>query len=299
MLTGVHFLLTYKCVYECDHCFLYCGPNAEGVFTLEQVRAALIQMKEIKSIKTAYFEGGEPFLYYPLLVESLRMSKNLGFEIGVVTNAYWATSKEDALIWLRPLAQIGVSDLSVSNDIFHAGEGENLSARYALEAARELGIPCDSICIEAPKVIRDDKKWLGEPVVGGDVLFKGRATDKLIEGLPRRDYSVFNECPHEELRNPGRVHLDPLGLVHICQGLVIGNINRNSLKQIMADYRPESHPLIGPLIRGGPAELARNFGFDTSAGFVDHCHLCYEVRRALLERFPDYLAPKQVYGAIA
>jgi hypothetical protein len=298
MLTGVHFLLTYKCFYECDHCFLYCGPNSEGVFTLEQVRTALIQMKEIKSIKTAYFEGGEAFLYYPLLVESLRIAKNLGFDVGVVTNAYWATSKEDALFWLKPLAQIGVSDLAVSNDTFHSGDGENLPARYAIEAAKELGIPCDSICIEEPKIIRGDKKWQGEPVVGGDVLFKGRAADKLTEGMPRRDYSVFNECPHEELRNPGRIHLDPFGFVHVCQGLVIGNINIAPLKKINANYRPELHPIIGPLLKGGPAELARIYGFDTSKGFVDHCHLCFEVRRTLLENFPEFLAPKQVYGII-
>jgi len=29
---------------------------------------------------------------------------------------------------------------------------------------------------------------------------------------------------------------------------------------------------------------------------VDACHLCYRTRQALLERFPEYLAPRQVYG---
>jgi MoaA/NifB/PqqE/SkfB family radical SAM enzyme len=298
MLTGVHFLLTYKCVYECDHCFLYCGPSAEGVFTISQVKAALAQMKEIKSIDTAYFEGGEPFMFYPLMVESLRLAKSMGYKVGIVTNGYWAISKEDALLWLEPLAKMGIIDLSVSDDKLHCDEGKVSPAKYAIEAARALSIPCDSICIEAPKVIRDDKKWQGEPVVGGDVLFKGRAVDKLIEGLPRRDYSVFNECPHEELAHPGRVHLDPFGNVHICQGISIGNINDTSLKKILNNYMPRSHPIIGPLLKGGPAELARKFDFDISAGFVDACHLCFGVRRKLLDRFPECLTPRQVYGAI-
>ena len=30
----VHFLLTYQCLYECDHCFLYCGSQADGTITL-------------------------------------------------------------------------------------------------------------------------------------------------------------------------------------------------------------------------------------------------------------------------
>ena len=31
-------------------------------------------------------------------------------------------------------------------------------------------------------------------------------------------------------------------------------------------------------------------------GYADHCHLCYESRRALRSRFPDVLTPDQMYG---
>ena len=41
MLTGIHVLLTYTCNFECDHCFLYCSPRAEGTFTLEQIREVI------------------------------------------------------------------------------------------------------------------------------------------------------------------------------------------------------------------------------------------------------------------
>ena len=68
------------------------------------------------------------------------------------------------------------------------------------------------------------------------------------------------------------------------------------LKEIMNGYHPEMHPIIGPLMSGGPAELARKYGFDISGGFVSHCHLCFEARRALMDEFPEYLTPKQVYG---
>ena len=74
MLTQIHFLLTYKCTFECDHCFVFSGPEAEGVFTIGQVENALKQMKETDTVDTAYFEGGEPFLYYPVLLESLSMA---------------------------------------------------------------------------------------------------------------------------------------------------------------------------------------------------------------------------------
>ncbi len=297
MLTGIHFLLTYKCTYECDHCFLYSSPGADGVFTLDGVKSALTQMREMKSIDTAYFEGGEAFLYYPLLVASLVLAKQMGFSVGIVTNAYWATSEADAALWLGPLVRLKIDDLSISDDDFHGDEKKDNPSKIAIRVAKKLGIPTGSICIEAPKVISDDKKWGGKSVVGGDVLFKGRAVDKLLKAeMPRQDYRKFTDCPHENLKDPERLHLDPFGDLHACQGLVIGNIYKAPLKQIMKDFRPESNPIIGPLLSGGPAALAENFAFDTSPGFVSHCHLCFEIRRTLLDKFPDILAPRLVYG---
>ena len=49
MIDGIHFLLTYQCTYECDHCFLHCSPKAEGTFTISQVQQALKEIAKIKS----------------------------------------------------------------------------------------------------------------------------------------------------------------------------------------------------------------------------------------------------------
>lgn len=53
---------------------------------------------------------------------------------------------------------------------------------------------------------------------------------------------------------------------------------------------------IGPLIRGGPAALAREYAVEHDAEYADECHFCYTVRKKLVDRFPDILAPRQVYG---
>ena len=29
-LSGLHFLLTYRCVYECDHCFVWGSPASRA-----------------------------------------------------------------------------------------------------------------------------------------------------------------------------------------------------------------------------------------------------------------------------
>jgi MoaA/NifB/PqqE/SkfB family radical SAM enzyme len=296
MLKGIHFLLTYKCTFECDHCFVYSSPEAEGVFTIDQVEDALKQMKEAGTIKEAYFEGGEPFLYYPILLESLSLARSMGFKTGIVTNAYWGESERDAELWLKPIAEIGVDDLSISDDLFHNPDGGKGPAAYALDAAKKLGLPVGNICIDKPTLVEGEGDEKGLPVIGGGALLKGRAADKLAGELPRREYSMFDNCPYEEFVKPSRFHLDPYGNLHPCQGISVGNIWKKPLKDILRDYNPGKHAIISHIINGGPAKLAKMCDFDTSPGFVDHCHLCYEVRRSLLDRFPDELAPRQVYG---
>jgi hypothetical protein len=253
MLTGIHFLLTYACNYECDHCFLYCSPHTEGTFTLEQLRVTLDEAQKLGSVDTVYFEGGEPFLYYPLMIEGLRLAGARGFQTGVVTNAYWATTEEDAELWLRALAELGVADVSVSDDAFHHGVGEDNPAERALGAARRLGIPADSICIDRPAVEMGPGKGQekGRPVVGGGAMFRGRAVEKLVDGLPTRPWDELTCCPYEDLAQPGRVHLDAFGHVHLCQGLSMGNMWEIPLATLVHSYDPDSHPICGPLLAGG------------------------------------------------
>lgn len=102
-LTGIHILLSYQCTHECDHCFVWSSPRAGGTMLLETLTRVLDQAQEIGTVEEIYFEGGEPFLFFPLLVEGIRRAREHSFSTGVVTNCYWATAKADAALWLEPL----------------------------------------------------------------------------------------------------------------------------------------------------------------------------------------------------
>ena len=129
-------------------------------------------------------------------------------------------------------------------------------------------------------------------------MYRGRAVEKLAARAGRRPWIDFATCPYEDLREPGRVHVDPLGYVHICQGISLGNLFQTPLEEICASYDPDRHPITGPLLEGGPAELVRRTGLPHAEGYADACHLCYEARRSLRGRFPEILAPDQMYGAV-
>ena len=166
MLTGVHFLLTYSCDFECDHCFLYCGPHASGTFTLEQMNSVFDEIKKIGSITGVYFEGGEPFKYYPLMLEGIRIARASNLTVGIVTNAFWANSEADAELWLRPLLALGIDDLSISDDIFHQGTDGPNTAQIARKVAERMGFPAASICITEPTVERPIMSGLVYPLEG-------------------------------------------------------------------------------------------------------------------------------------
>ena len=278
-LHGLHFLLTYRCTESCDHCFVFGSPRADSSFTLADICRLLDEGERLGTVDEVYFEGGEPFLLFDLLVAGVREARNRGLGVGIVTNAYWATTPEAAEAKLRPLADLGLSDLTVSDDQLH---GNSTRAANARAAAEKLGIATGTIHV-------DDG-------VCGNVMYRGRAAEKLADQMPGRHWTTYDRCPHEKLDSPGRVHLDPHGWVHLCQGLVMGNGLTAPLADLVREYDPRQHPVVAPLLAGGPAELARVFGRPAREEYADACHLCYAVRATLRTRYPQWLAPGHVYG---
>lgn len=295
-LTGLHLLLTYQCTLECDHCFVWGSPWQSGTLTLPDIQGILRQATDLGTIEWIYFEGGEPSLYYATLLAGVRMAAEAGFRVGVVSNGYWATSVEDAVEWLRPMAGL-VQDLSISSDLYHSSERVSAQARNARLAAERLDIPLGLICI-APPQATSARSVLGQlPIGESAVMYRGRAAQTLAPRALHQPWTHFTACLDEDLREPGRLHVDPFGFLHICQGLSIGNLYRRSLKEVVETYDPEGHPIIGPLLRGGPVALVRRYGLAHSETYADECHLCYEARRALRGQFPELLGPDSMYGA--
>ncbi len=182
------------------------------------------------------------------------------------------------------------------DDPFHHGDANITPGQMAAQAARELGITVNIICVDKPSVTHRDGHTRGEPLYTGGPKLRGRAVETLVKNLPTRTWSELTECKMEDLRDPGRVHIDPFGNVHVCQGLSMGNYLETSLAEVLASYDPDAHPVCGPLLRGGPAELARIYNLLHADGYVDECHFCSDLCKSLVGRFPKYLTPRQTYG---
>lgn len=296
-LSGLHLLLTYKCLSECDHCFVWGSSRQTGVMTIEHIHAVLKQAREIDTLKWIYFEGGEPFLYYPVLLRGVQMATAMGFHVGIVSNAYWASTREDALIWLKPFAEL-VEDLTVSMDEYHNNHANGRLLQNVTEAAGELNIALNVVSIAQPETMNISRPLGRLPSGKSSLIYRGRAAVKLADRADQFAWQLFTFCPNEILDNPSRVHLDSNGNVHICQGVIIGNVYDKPLGQICEEFHPEFHPVCGPLMKGGPVELVKKYDLEHRHQYADACQLCYESRLALRARFPAILGPDQMYGVM-
>ena len=292
-LTGLHLLTTYQCNFSCDHCFVWGSPYQPGVMTLAMIEEILKEAGRA-GIKSIYFEGGEPFLYYPVLAKAVQEAALNGMSVGIVTNGFWATDVEDAAEWLSPLAG-RIRDLTVSSDGYHNSDSGDHFAANAGAAAIQLGIPFGVIGIAPPEEAGSVRGQI--PEGSSAVMYRGRAAHLLAEKAPQHPWEEFTSCPHEDLKDPGRVHVDPCGNLHVCQGISIGNLLTTPLSDICSGYDPAFHPVIRPLLQGGPVELACREGITPGGTYADACLFCYELRLKLRKKYPEVLCPDQMYGA--
>jgi hypothetical protein len=54
----------------------------------------------------------------------------------------------------------------------------------------------------------------------------------------------------------------------------MGNMWEMPLSSLVRNYDPDAHPICGPLLEGGPAQLAREYGVKHEDEYVDACHMC-------------------------
>ena len=129
-----------------------------------------------------------------------------------------------------------------------------------------------------------------------ELMYKGRAASELTQEAEKKAWREFTKCPYEDLVDPERVHVDPLGYIHVCQGISIGNAWQKPFSKIIREYGPHKNPILEPLIRGGPVALVEKFDLPHDGFYADACHLCFTARCILRKKYPNILAPNEMYG---
>ena len=264
--------------------------------------------------------GGEPFLYTDLIYKFVKIINNIGIKVRIETNAFWASSEQEALNKLKPLSN---SDLNImySLDYFHKKFVSLNNIENALKASCKLKISCcletayidypnfkNSIDTKTNNMISSLKSIIEELGISihykGNILYNGRASKKLTKY--RTNSNVFKEKCIEvpwwsngSYDNFDLIILDPDGNISKGCGISFGNIYNNSIEDIIHNWDPSKHPIISVLKSQGPIGLAKKattFGYVIKEKYADKCHLCQESRQYLLKEYDEILTPLQHYN---
>jgi hypothetical protein len=314
----VDFLLTFKCPSKCKHCSYKGGPERSGYMKLVDAERYLQVLTDAHPLQSITVHGGEPFVYFENLKQIMKRAKELEVpRRWVITNGYWAKTKEVAKEKLIELKEAGLMCITFSVDGFHQEYIPLEYVKNGIEVATNVGferVVVDSLFLGSlnsdnfynnlTRRVLENLGELGEVEINrGQVDFEGRAAEFLASYVESKAEIPRGKCQLPfwiggDLKNPEGIEIDFEGNVTLCPGICIGNTKTQSLTQILEGYDCLEHPILSILSEEGPIGLfkvAIEKGFNQNAKFIDECHLCYEVRKFARHYYPQHLAPENCY----
>lgn len=265
-LSSIGLMLTYKCTVACPHCIVEAGPHRTEEMPLVHAMDWLDHARRYRQgvIEAVALTGGEPFYNLDHLAQVSAFSRSIGFIVTVVTNAFWATSRDAALRILEQLPAIQA--IAVSADVYHQVAIPFERVKNAVCAARELGrIYTIAVCTDSEedsehqKIIKQlDAMGEADHVRVAVTLPVGRAQQ--ARGL---HYSISPDPAVAACPVASAPVIFPNGNVVACIGplltlppghpLFLGNLFHEPLAQILD--RAEINPVLHAIRVWGPHKL--------------------------------------------
>jgi len=317
-IKGLDYLLTFECNSRCRHCCYLAGPQRPGFISPDQAEQWLTELYEIQPLQTITIHGGEPFLYFDVMLHVLKKARGLGVQKRwVITNGFWAKDYDIAKEKLTVLKEAGLTAITFSVDAFHQEYVPFDNVRIAIECAAQIDL--ETVAIDSYFLFAEERKntynirtkeYLDNLGMIYNIEinkfaahFTGRAARLLIEQDYTQEQIPKGRCRPPfwlggDLRDPETIEIDCEGNVSLCPGISIGNARKQSLTEIIRSYDYEKHPIVKIIVEKGPIglyKLACSYGYKGTKKFVDECHLCYEMRRYLRKQYEQYLAPEDCY----
>ncbi len=296
--------VTYKCPIRCRCCGVNGGPHRKEMMSLPFMRRLIDEVHLMGLSRLVVFTGGEPFLLGDDLYKAVAYASGLGFLTRIVTNAYWATSRERAGQILARLKSEGLTEINYSCDDFHQEFIPLERVKWANEAAAEAGIPA-LLAVKGFKSSTIDIAYLenafgvklarfepGRPVPKANVASYGVTVPVGwgSEAVPEEEYVFMHEEARERTCSTvlQRIVITPDGGLAICCGIgsedfpesVIGNVREKSLIELLREANNDV--FVNWLALEGPQGI-RNYleqyypAIPFREHYVNICHLCHEI----------------------
>jgi MoaA/NifB/PqqE/SkfB family radical SAM enzyme len=292
--SNLEIVVTSRCNIKCRHCIYDCQFSSKEKLSKPIIKDLIRQAAKLPSLRSVIFTGGEAFLEYENLVESIALCEELELESSIVTNGYWALNPHITKQKLKRLN--GLKILNVSTDSFHQEFVPLDRIRNIIKACNELGIEC----VVRVSYLNDPAYEIGiikEQLIKLEGLYTisampvapfGRAAE-LMDKFLFYEYNLYG-IPCCGADNPV---IDVNGDVKFCPGglfshpdnslLTVGNIFYETLEalKISTNFNPivQMLRLRGPsglvhLVRNQAIKEKMSFNLPQVEKIKDLCSLC-------------------------
>ena len=296
----VGIILTYRCHSGCKHCLYNCGPGwGMEAMPADNLRQALETLAGWSRPPQVHLTGGEPFIFYDLLLEGTRIAADLGITVYAETSAAWCVDEESTQDRLAALRDAGLAAVLISCSPFHAEKIPPVRTLRAVQAALKVfgarGViiyrpefleVVQQFDLERPTSLSRYAELLGDEEAGRvlwggyGIIAGGRAGYKLGHLVTPQAADAFaGENCAGNILYAHHSHMDLAGnfIPAFCGGLTAADWR-------VADPLARPYPeLVELLIERGPYglyELAqRRYDYrPLPGGYAGKCHLCVDLR---------------------
>ncbi len=313
-------MLTYWCNARCASCYLQCSPHRNEWMDIEY---AIDLWRGLVAASPhgcrVHLTGGEPFGKFDQLLELCTHARDAGLGplAKIETNAFWAEDATDVRNRLEALKAVGLEKLTISADPYHQQFVPIGRVRLAAEVARKVLGPervqvrwrdwLEDGCDTGLLTDLERSELFGRYAAENRDRYNGRASEALATLTQGKSVSEFaDNCCKEALLRSKHVHIGPDQIIMpgTCAGIILGRAgNCRDIAQTWSelDENWSNRLVVGTLAASGPVGLARKaeaFGFILRETYGSKCHLCWEVRKFLLEKgqSSDELGPAWMYS---
>jgi hypothetical protein len=209
----------------------------------------------------------------------------------VITSAFFARSMDQAVRVLEPYAELDM--LGISTDVYHQQFTELGRVRYAIRAAKHLGMPRIEVQVAFLEEGAIDKVRVELGADGDGVVIRGQVVwpvGRATQLLPGFEAALV-PVEQLDLRCPmvGPV-VTPDGKVHACcsalldlkekDPLILGDVTHDDLHDVME--RADSDIYYNFLKKFGLLPIVKMIQKSPCSGvikpgYTDVCHLCHDI----------------------
>ena len=302
-INRLEFILTDHCTGRCRHCSaadIVNHPRKTPHAPVEASVAAIRFLAETYDMQSVMTFGGEPLLYPEVTCAIHCAATESGIpKRQLITNGFFSRDEAYTREVAKTLAGAGVNDVLISVDAFHQETIPIEPVRCFALAVKAAGIEKARFSpawvvnegFDCPENTRTREILAsladtGLPVhEGNDIFMAGNAIEHLSHYYPAAKLDMADHCgsmPYTEpLTNQSSLSIEPDGNVTVC-GFVIGNVCRETMRDIVARYDPFANEGMRAAAAGVPGLLAlaekRGVKVDLSRCY-SVCDLCRMVNK--------------------